>query len=68
MAHARVVMNVATVKTATGNRDRRGQVSRLDQVSGVGGRSESIRDKSECPMMEDLDDEIMHDCLITRAC
>jgi hypothetical protein len=57
-------MNVATVKTATGNRDKGGQVSLLDQVSGVDGASESIRDKVGCPMMEDLDDGIMHDFLI----
>ena len=64
----RVIMNVATVKTDTGNSDQGGWVSLLVQASGVDFGSESIRDKVEWPMMDDLDDEIVHDFLIVQPC
>ena len=49
----RVIMKVATMS---------------DQASDVDSGSESIRDKVEWPMMDDLDDEIVQDFLIAQPC
>ena len=64
----RVIMNVATMKTGIGNTDQGGWVSLSDQASDVDSGSESIRDKVEWPMMDDLDDEIVQDFLIAQPC